>query len=153
MTKKLNKDSLDTDRKFRKTTSSAKQFSKMDYDPNYDYRWVITDVGYMKSETEFERVDHFIDNGWDVVYSEERPEDERSVAPDNDTKNSDRLKPVTKKLKGGSMATLMKCLKTRRQENEIEKARRDKEAHDRSAKSIKKQGNEVTVVQPDVDLS
>jgi hypothetical protein len=139
------------DRQFR-ATLGGRSHTKVNKDPNFEYRWVITDVGYMKTEDEYERVDQFIDKGWNIVYSEDRPEDERANAPDNDTKNSERLKPVTKRLKGGNFAVLMKCSKEQREKNEKDKATRDNNELLRSVKSVKKQGNNVVVQDHDIEL-
>lgn len=151
MKKQLNETKVSHERKFR-TTNGGRLMTRMKSNPNMEYRWVITDVGYLNSEDEFERTDKFIDKGWNIVYSEERPEDQRTNAPDNDTKNSDRLKPVTKRLRGGKMATLMSCTKEQRAENEQAKADADEARRLASVKSIKKQGNKQTIIDHEVDL-
>lgn len=135
-------------------TLGRRNYSVIEDDPNYERRWVITDADFGKKYAdEYERVEDFIDKGWDVVYSEERPADERANAPDNDKKNSERLKPVTKRLRGGRTAILMKCHKDIRAENEATKAQVDKERLLASIKSMKKKGNEEIYTDHDVDLS
>jgi hypothetical protein len=140
MTKNFTDESIAAKRKFRGKLGQ-RDWSKMEQDPNFEYRWVITT--YKNNIDPYERVEQFIDKGWDVVYSEDRPVDERTNAPDNTKDNSDRLKPVTKRLASGHIQILMKCSKERRQQNEVEKAKKDKQ---RELASIKK-------ITQDVDLS
>lgn len=144
MTKKINETKVSDQRKFR-NANSARVATRMTEDPNSEYRWVICETGYMGAEDEYERQDNFIEQGWDVVYSEERPADDRSNSLDNTTKNSDRLKPVTKRTRSGKLQVLMKCSKERREANETAKATRDEERRIASVKSIKRQGNKLKV--------
>ena len=144
---------VDEKRKFRGKLAGKQPTVKKE-DPGYEYRWVITDRDYGKQyNDEYERIEDFIDQGWNVVYSEERPIDERSNTPDNDVKNSDRLKPVTKRTKGGRTQVLMKCSKEQRQENEARKAKTDKARLEASVKSIKREGQNEVVTDHEIDAS
>lgn len=152
MTKKLAEQSLAEKRKFRGKLG-PREWSKMNQDANYEYRWVCTTPGYMKTVDAYERAEGFIDKGWTVVWSEDRPIDERSNKPDNTKENSDRQKPVTKRLADGHTYMLMRCNKEQRKENELAKAELDDKRHQASVKKVNKQGNNITIEQHDIDLS
>lgn len=137
-------------RKFRGKLGK-RNFSVKTADPNFEHRWVITT--YENDADPYERVEKFIDSGWSVVYDDSRPEDERSSAPDNDTTNSERMKPVTKRLRGGHTAVLMKCSREQRAKNELNKAKRDEERRQSMVKRSKKAGSHITSDLEDVDLN
>lgn len=96
--------------------------AKISEDANCEYKFVITTYDH-----DPERALRYMDQGWDVVYEESAPLDDRAFVPDKE--NSDkfgRLKPITKRLKGGHSAILMKITKDQRKENRIERMKRDK---------------------------
>ena len=153
MTKNLITKTVAEERKFR-GSNARHSFSMKNIDKSNTYRWVITT--YPEALDQYERPEYFMDKGWSVVYSEDRPDDNRAAAPDNTTENSDRLKPVTKRLRGGHSAILMKITKEEHQKN-IETNVNNRIAKENlSRKSIKKRpgiGNELIVTEPDIDLN
>jgi len=155
MTKSLNEKSLADQRKFRKH-NGKRRMAKFKQDPNYEYKYVITDTGYQNADDEFERMEKYLDRGWDVVYADDTIVDARASAPDNSEEKKLRTKPVIKRLRGGHTAVLMRIHKDTRQENCLrdKKEREDRIRQSVSAKNITKDSaNNIHVTGTDVDLS
>lgn len=123
------------------------EVNKVKKDPNYEYKLVITTY-----EHDPDRVGRYMDNGWDIVFSEDSISDERTnIASEKSSEG--RIRPVTKRLKGGHQAVLMRCSKERRQQNEAAKTARDKEAFLKaSGRKIRKEGSNIIVQESDINL-
>lgn len=122
---------------------------KVEQDSLYDYKKVIFTYSH-----DPKRVSRYEKAGWEVVFI-----DEQLLKPDLGSRSREssedkvKLEPCVISLRGGHKAVYMRCLKTQRDKNELAKADRDNSAYERSAKSIKKQGNNITVVGSEVNLN
>ena len=111
------------------------------YDPTYEYKNVIWT--YTNDPT---RVQRYEEAGWEVVYSTEKLIDDRLFVP-NDKEDSLRPKAVTSKTKCGHQQVLMRCVNTRRAENEkskkLERQKRSDAQVFRRGGSVERKGNQV----------
>jgi hypothetical protein len=151
ISKDIKEETQDEITKFRGKLG-PRNYAALDRDPNFEYRYVITT--YESNLDPYERVEQFLNEGWQVVYSDETPTDERSFAPDNSKETSERLKPVNKRLRGGHNAILLKCSKEQREKNDKKKAqeRADMQRRSLNAKSQRQQGNNLKTDLGDVNL-
>lgn len=111
------------------------------YDPAYEYKNVIFTYKHDPG-----RVDRYLDNGWEIVETTEPTIDDRSFVPNSKEKKV-RPQPCITNTTDGHEQVLMRCLKTRRAENEKNKKQtaemlRLREAQRRGDK-IEKKGNEI----------
>lgn len=144
MSDKLTKDSART--KFRGSVT-IKDIGSTEMNPLYDYKWV--DAQFQEG---LKRIDRYIDKNWEVVYSKDKPKDDRKNNASQDGEDKDlRTSPVTRTTRGGHTQIYMKVLKTDRAKNALEKAVRDKAREDASRR-IKKVDNTITVSE-DVNLN
>lgn len=143
---------VDEKRKFRGGIN-PRNGQRIERDKTHAYRWVTTDIGYCQAQDEYERVEDAIDRGWQVVYSQERQGDERSFVPDNDKENSERLKPVTRRVRGGYNQVYMKIALDKLAENEAADEAKRKADHHRSVKFVKQSGSDIKVTEQDIQLN
>lgn len=89
----------------------------------YQYRWVITTYDH-----DPDRTARFMDMGWDVVYDELDVNDDRAFAPESKGERDKfaRIKPLTKKMKGGHSAILMRITDELKLKNTKDRMVRDK---------------------------
>lgn len=144
---KLNKETARA--KFRNSVNVKEVFSVEDQNPDYDYKYV--DLNFIEGS---KRAERYMDNNWEVVYSKEKPKDDRASAAHQDGKDTDlRTSPVTITTKGGHTQVLMRIKKTDRQANALANAAKDKAHYEASTKrKIVQKGTSVTV-QDEVDLN
>lgn len=144
---KINKDSARE--KFRKTCNIKEVFSVEMQDPNYEYKWVNAST----THEGLKRIDRYIDNGWEVVYSKEKAIDQRSTSASQDGKEDDlRVSPVSTTTRSGATMILMRCSNEQRKENELRKYKERKERFRAQQKLIKSRGNEYTIESPEVNF-
>ncbi len=104
-------------------------------DPAFEYKNVIYTYKHDPN-----RVSRYLDAGWEVVESTEQLEDDRDFSP-KDTKEKLRPQPVRSKTRCKNEQVLMRILKTRRAENQLN----DKKARDElSARQSRQRGETVT---------
>lgn len=104
-------------------------------DPNYEYRNVI-----FTYRTDPNRVQRFLDQGWEVVESTEQLQDDRDFTP-NSKDEKLRPQPIITRTKCGNEQVLLRCLKTRREENELKKK---KARDDAQLNALRQRGANVT---------
>lgn len=93
--------------------------TKISQEPGKQYKWVITTY-----EHDPERAVRYIDKGWDVVY-------------DGDESDVARIKPISKNMKGGHKAILMSISREQFLKNQTDRAKAEKERHERSLNARK----------------
>lgn len=136
--------------KFRKSCN-LQDINKIEVtDPNYDYKWVDATT----DREGLGRVYRYIEKGWEVVYSKDKPIDDRSTSANQDGKSKDlRESPVTHTTRSGHTMVLMRCSKKQREINEAAK-HKDRLAKFRAQqKLIKKSATGLTVQGEDVNLT
>lgn len=103
---------------------------QLDY-TKYEYKRIIT--SYDKDPN---RVERYEQAGWEIMIEE----------------REGRHAPITGTLpKSGHRFVLMRCLKTRREQNELDKDARDKAAVLRSTRrEVRKEGNRTRIIYPEV---
>ena len=103
----------------------------------YDYKLVI--YNYPKKPLNVE--DHE-KKGFEIVYSTEHVEDDRSFSPDSADRGTEKLRaqPVLKTTSDGYQEVLMRRLKTRARQEDIKSLKAQKEKY---LRSTKKHGNEL----------
>lgn len=144
---KITKDMLRD--KFRKTCNITEVHSIEMQDPDYEYKWVNATT----SHEGLKRIDRYIDNNWEVVYSKEKAVDQRSTSASQDGKDEDlRVSPVSTTTRSGATMIMMRCHKKHRDENETRKYQERNARFRAQQKLIKHQGDNYTIVAPDVNL-
>lgn len=130
-------------------------FAEFKRKPDREYRWVCTNYEHKQWAEESQEL-HFMNAGWDIEYNEEQPKDDRTFVPDNGQQEDvlARIKPITKRGRGGKTFILMSCSKERRGQNEKEKLRKEdlRLLAATNPKKVTKKGNEISVQLQDVDL-
>ncbi len=127
--------------RFRPTLFTQNIHQVDDYDPAYEYKNVIFTYRHDPS-----RVDRYLQEGWEIVETTEPLKDDRSFTP-NEKKEPLRPQPCITKTMDKHEQVLMRCLKTRRAENQLnKKTEREKntlrESQKRGEKVVRR-GNEV----------
>lgn len=120
-----------------------------DYDPNYEYKNVIFTYRHDPG-----RVQRYLENGWEIVESTETDVDDRSFTP-NSKEDNLRPQPVTSTTKDGYEQVLMRCLKSRRAENEkakLEERKRQMEVQiARRGGKVERRGNEIITREAEIN--
>lgn len=145
---KINKDSARE--KFRSTVSIKSIQAVEKLDPNYEYKKVCATF-----KEGLGRIDRYIDAGWEVVYSDEAPKDDRTISASQSGKDDGlRQKPVSfTSRNGGDTYILMRCHKDQRTKNEATKYKARKEKFESMQKRKPKQvGRNITITGDEVDL-
>lgn len=110
-------------------------------DPAYEYKNVIFTYKHDPG-----RVSRYLEAGWEVVETTERLADDRDFTP-TDTKEKLRPQPCITKTRDKHEQVLMRILKTKRADNELEK-RKEREAYrvresKQRGERVERRGNEV----------
>lgn len=143
------KDPKEKMREFFRVTNKIRNINSVKKEPGYDYKWVISTYEHEGPE----RIERYIDNKWDVVYSSEAVQDDRKDTP-NSNKEELRQAPVTRTSRGGHQMVLMRRKVEDSQASELAKAERDKKAFERSAgRRVKRRGNEEYVTEADININ
>lgn len=126
---------------FRPTLFTQNIHQVENYDPAYLYKNVIFTYRHDPS-----RVDRYLDAGWEIVETTTPTRDDRSFTP-NSKEEKLRPQPCITKTTDKHEQVLMRCLKSRWDQNQIDKKKeremlRLREAQRRGDK-ITKRGNEV----------
>lgn len=133
--------------KFRSTVAIKDVQAITNLDPDYEYKKVCATF-----KEGLGRVDRYIDAGWEVVYSNETPKDDRTIAANQAGKDdSVHQKPVTTTSKGGDSYILMRCHKDQREKNEKIK-HEAREVKFRSQQKLKKQGKDLKITGTDISF-
>lgn len=111
------------------------------YDPAYEYKYVIFTYRHDPG-----RVNRYLDKGWEIVETTEPTRDDRAFTP-NSKESKLRPQPCIVKTMDKHEQVLMRCLKTRADQNRLDaKAEREhmrlRESQRRGDKIVKR-GNEV----------
>lgn len=116
-------------------------------DPLYQYKRVISDYKHDPW-----RVERMLDEGWEIVISDQKMLDDRKNTPDNDSDDKLRSTPVTKKTRDGHTLVLMRCLKATFDKLEAaeEKTRQDRLDAMRQHRQ-RVSGNEVRVTDSEIN--
>jgi hypothetical protein len=113
----------------------------LDQDPAYDYKNVIFTYKHDPA-----RVNRYLEAGWEVVETTQPLVDDRDFSP-KDSKEKLRPQPVITKTKDKHEQVLMKILKTKRAENEVNKKQLRDELYARQARqngdTVTRKGNEI----------
>lgn len=129
------------DKKFRPALFVQSIHQMENRDPDYEYKFVIHTYRH-----DVNRVKRYMDAGWEIVDSTEVATDDRSHTP-NSKEEKLRPQPVTVTTKDGHQQVLMRCLRTKRAENEAAKKARFDADHERVLKQqggkVTKRGNEI----------
>ncbi len=144
---KLNKETAR--QKFRSSTTIIDIQDLSSRDPNYEYKKVCATF-----HEGLARIDRYIDAGWEVVYSNEKLKDDRTMSANQaGSEDSIRTKPVSSTSKSGDTYILMRCTKEQRAKNEQEKHLIRKARFEAMQKRKPKQvGKNLNIVGDDVDL-
>ncbi len=146
MSDKLTKDTAR--QKFRSSVN-IKDISATEMHPDYDYKWV--DLQFTEG---LKRVDRYIDKGWEVIYSKDKPKDDRKNIASQDGKEADlRTSPVTRTTRGGNTQIYMKVLKETRIKNGLESAARDKARYQAQQKCKVTETMKGTKITSEIDLT
>ena len=135
--------------KFRRTVKIKESGRFENRDPNYTYYWV--DVNQRKGMGAIEEA---MDRGYEVVYSKDKPTDDRAIGAAQDGKDEDlRESPVMRTTSiSGHTQILMRALKSRVEQNELDdKKKRD--ADFKAHQNLKKRGRHLDIKGDDVDLT
>lgn len=123
----------------------------VDRDPAYEYKNVIFTYKHDPG-----RVSRYIDMGWEVVETTERLEDDRDFSP-KDTKEKLRPQPCITKTRDKHEQVLMRVLRTKRDQNQLDnKAKRENLSLRQAARDgevITKKGNEITTRGSDIKIN
>lgn len=138
---KLQKDEL---RKSFRPTLRTKSIGRMTKeDPNNIYKEVRNDD---RLDPNNERIDKYLDNGWEIVSSDETLQDDRSDSPKSKDDTKLRPTPVTRNGKGGASFVLMRKNKEMFFQDEKEKVKRFEDRYFRSnTKKVSRTGDSVNV--------
>lgn len=128
-------------KQFRPTLFTQNINQVDNYDPAYDYKNVIFTYKHDPS-----RVDRYLNAGWEIVETTEPVKDDRSFAPNSKEKKL-RPQPCVTKTTDKHEQVLLRCLKTTRAKNQLNKKQsreqlRVRESQQRGETVIKR-GNEV----------
>jgi hypothetical protein len=111
------------------------------YDPAYEYKNVIFTYKHDPG-----RVSRYLEAGWEIVETTENLRDDRSFSPKS-KEDKIRPQPCVTKTTDKHEQVLMRILRTKRAENELEKRNMREQLSLREAKKrgdkIEKRGNEV----------
>ena len=117
-------------------------------DPNSFYKLVRFDEAF---DPMGERLDQYMDRGWEIVHSADSVFDDRTNVPKSE-EESLREHPVTKTGRGGAQFVLMKITKDRFTKNKIEDTKTDAERYRISSQSkIERKGKELKITDPEVN--
>ncbi len=126
---------------FRPTLFTQNIHQVENYDPAYDYKNVIFTYRHDPG-----RVDRYLQGGWEIVETTEPTIDDRSFTP-NSKEEKLRPQPCITKTSDKHEQVLMRCLRTRHEQNQMDRKLegdrlRMREAQRRGDKIVKR-GNEV----------
>lgn len=121
--------------KFRPNLFVKNIHQVIDRDPAYEYKNVIFTYKHDPA-----RVNRYLDAGWEVVETTEPLADDRDFSI-KDSKEKIRPQPCISKTRDKHEQVLMRILKTKRAENELQKKRVREEL---SARQSRQQGDTVT---------
>jgi hypothetical protein len=144
---KLQKDEL---RKSFRPTLRVKSIAKMSKeDPNNIYKEVRYDD---RMDPNGERIDRYLEKGWEIVSSDEHLQDDRSNAPKSKEDNKLRPSPSVRSGKGGAQFVLMRKSKEQFQSDEASKVKRYEDRYFRSSsKKVTRDGENVNVTLHEVN--
>lgn len=147
MSTKIKKDDLRN--KFRPRLFVQNIHQLENYDPAYEYKNVIFTYRHDPG-----RVQRYLENGWEIVESTEHTVDDRSFTP-NSKEDNLRPQPVTSTTRDGLEQVLMRCLKTRREDNEAKKRQTREDLMDQQARRrggrIERKGNEIITREAEIN--
>lgn len=127
---------------FRPTLFTQNIHQVENFDPAYNYKNVIftyrSDPG---------RVDRYLDMGWEIVETTENLKDDRSFTPNSKEDKKLRPQPCVTKTTDKHEQVLMRILKSKWEQNQIDKKKTNEALRLREAKRrgdrIEKRGNEI----------
>ena len=112
------------------------------YDPEYEYKNVIFTYRHDPG-----RIDRYLDAGWEIVETTDNLVDDRAFTPNSKEKKKLRPQPCISKTMDKHEQVLLRILRTKRQENELNKKTHRERLALKEAKargeSIERRGNEV----------
>jgi len=145
----MSKDKTSAREKFRSSVNIKDINVCGNEDPDYEYKFVAATFA-----EGLKRIDRYIDSDWEVCYSKDKPKDDRKNTGNQDGKDQDlRMSPVSITTRGGHTMIRMRCLKTNRVKNELKKDKRDTTRYEAAQKKIITKGNQVKILDHDVDLN
>lgn len=126
---------------FRPTLFTQNIHQLENFDPAYVYKYVIFTYRHDPG-----RVSRYLDNGWEIVETTAVSRDDRSFTP-NSKEEKLRPQPNIVKTRDKHEQVLMRCLKKRHEQNQLDKAKKSeelrlKEALRRGDKVVRR-GNEI----------
>lgn len=119
------------------------------YDPTFDYKNVIFTYRHDPG-----RVDRYMDLGWEIVETTETTQDDRSFTPNSKDKKL-RMQPCVTTTTDGHEQVLMRILKTKRAQNQLDKKLENERLRSRQSQrrgeKIEKRGNEIITTGTELD--
>jgi hypothetical protein len=138
---KLQKDELR--KSFRPTLRINNIARRTKADPNHIYKEVRYDE---RMDPNGDRIDKYLDKGWEIVSSDENLLDDRSTAPKSKEDTKLRPSPAVRSGRGGAQFVMMRKSKEQFHADENQKVKNYEDRYFRSSsKKVTRQGENVTV--------
>lgn len=115
--------------------------------PNFHYKLVRYDDAL---NPDGDRLDRYLDKGWEIVSSTDTLDDDRSTAPKSKEEDTLRPKPMTKSGKGGAQFVVMRVTKDQFTQNQQERVNRDLDRLAAKTK-VKRSGNNIHITDTEIN--